>query len=41
MASAVEKPVKRWTYEEYYKLDDDQRYEIIEGNLLMVPAALG
>jgi Uma2 family endonuclease len=38
MASTVEKPARRWTYEEYYKLDDDQRYEIIEGNLLMVPA---
>ncbi len=38
MATAVEKPAKRWTYEEYYRLSDDQRYEIIEGNLLMVPA---
>jgi Uma2 family endonuclease len=38
MAIAVEKPAKRWTYEEYYKLDDDQRYEIIEGTLLMAPA---
>ncbi len=37
MAVAVEKQ-KRWTYEEYYKLDDDKRYEIIDGNLLMVPA---
>ena len=38
MAAVLEKPVKRWTYEEYYKLDDDQRYEIIDGNLLMSPA---
>ena len=38
MAAAVEKQVKRWTYEEYYQLDDDQRYEIIDGNLLMAPA---
>jgi Uma2 family endonuclease len=38
MALAVEKQARRWTYEEYCKLDDDQRYEIIEGNLLMAPA---
>jgi Uma2 family endonuclease len=38
MAVALEKPAKRWTYEEYYRLDDDQRYEIIEGTLLMAPA---
>ncbi len=38
MAAAVEKPARRWTYEEYYKLNEDQRYEIIEGNLLMAPA---
>ncbi len=38
MAAVLEKPVKRWTYEEYYRLDDDQRYEIINGNLLMAPA---
>ena len=29
---------KRWTYEEYYTLDDDKRYEIIDGNLLMAPS---
>jgi Uma2 family endonuclease len=29
---------KRWTYEEYYRLDDEQRYEIINGELLMSPA---
>src|SRR5947199_7540330 len=38
MAAVVEKPVKRWTYEEYYRLDDDHRYEIIDGNLLMAPS---
>jgi Uma2 family endonuclease len=38
MAVALEKPARRWTYEEYYRLDDDRRYEIIEGNLLMAPA---
>jgi Uma2 family endonuclease len=38
MAAAVEQQPRRWTYEEYYRLNDDQRYEIIEGNLLMAPA---
>src|SRR5207249_1917427 len=38
MAAVLENQAKRWTYEEYYKLDDDQRYEIIDGNLLMAPA---
>src|SRR5687767_12285878 len=38
MAVVLEKPAKRWTYEEYYRLDDDQRYEIIDGNLLMAPS---
>jgi Uma2 family endonuclease len=26
-----------WTYERYYALDDDQRYEVIHGELLVVP----
>jgi Uma2 family endonuclease len=38
MASVIEKQAKRWTYEEYYKLEDDQRYEIIDGNLIMAPS---
>lgn len=38
MAVVAEKQTKRWTYEEYYRLNDDQRYEIIDGNLLMAPA---
>jgi Uma2 family endonuclease len=38
VAATLEKQAKRWTYEEYYKLDDDQRYEIINGQLLMAPA---
>ena len=38
MAAVLQKPAKRWTYEEYYRLDDDQRYDIINGNLLMAPA---
>src|SRR5437660_11793559 len=38
MATVADKSAKRWTYEEYYKLEDDQRYEIIDGNLVMAPA---
>ena len=38
MAGVLEKKAKRWTYEDYYRLDDDQRYEIIDGDLLMAPA---
>jgi len=38
VAAILEKRAKRWTYEEYYKLEDDQRYEIIDGQLLMAPA---
>jgi Uma2 family endonuclease len=38
VASVIEKQAKRWTYEEYYKLDGDQRYEIIDGDLLMAPS---
>lgn len=38
MAAVLEKQAKRWNYEEYCRLDDDQRYEIIDGNLLMAPA---
>ncbi len=36
MAATLEKQAKRWTYEEYYKLEDDQHYEIINGNLLLL-----
>ena len=38
MAAVLEKQPRRWTYEEYYRLNDDHRYEIIDGNLLMAPA---
>lgn len=38
MATAPDKQTKRWTYEEYYRLEDHQRQEIIDGNLLMVPS---
>src|SRR5881396_2692872 len=39
MAGVLQKQARRWTYEEYYQLNDDQRYEIIDGHLLMAPAA--
>lgn len=35
MMRTKEKP---WSYEDYLKLEDDKRYEIIEGELLMSPA---
>ncbi len=38
MAVLLENQTRRWTYEEYCRLDDDQRYEIIDGKLLMTPA---
>jgi Uma2 family endonuclease len=38
MAALAEQPSKRWTYEEYARLDDEKRYEIIDGELLMAPA---
>ncbi len=25
---------KKWTYEEYYRLDDEKRYEVLEGELI-------
>ncbi len=34
MATATQ----RWTYEDYLKLDDDKRYEVLEGELLEMPA---
>ena len=38
MAAVAEQRNRRWTYEEYARLDDEQRYEIIDGELLMAPA---
>src|SRR5713101_1370225 len=38
MAAVAEKPARRWTYEEYYRLNDDQLYDIIDGKLLMAPS---
>ena len=38
MAAVLEQQAKHWTYEDYCKLDDDQRCEIIGGQLFMAPA---
>ena len=38
MAAALAPPAKRWTYEDYYRLEDDRRYEIIDGALVTAPA---
>src|SRR5271156_3991952 len=38
MAAVLVKQAKYWTYEDYCKLDDDQRCEIIGGELFMAPA---
>ncbi len=29
---------KRYTYEDYLKIPEDERYELIEGELLMTPS---
>ncbi len=40
MAVAVKKRLKRevWTYEDYFRLGDDKRYEVINGRLIEMPA---
>jgi Uma2 family endonuclease len=38
MSVAAPNEAGKWTYEEYYLLNDDRRYEIIDGNLLMAPS---
>lgn len=38
MAAVLENQARRWTYEEYCNLQDENRYEILEGTLLMAPA---
>ena len=38
MPEVAAQQAKRWTYEEYCRLDDDRRYEIIDGALLMAPS---
>src|SRR5262249_27114250 len=39
MAGVSENQTKRWTYEEYCQLDDERRYEIIDGGLRDAPAS--
>lgn len=34
----VEKKAKKYTYEDYCKISDDKRYELIGGELLMTPS---
>jgi len=34
MAVVVDKPARRWTYEEYYRLNDEQRFEVFGGRLI-------
>lgn len=34
----VEKKTKKYTYEDYCKISDDKRYELIKGELLMAPS---
>lgn len=36
----VEKGTKKYTYEDYCKISDDKRYELIEGELLMTPSPI-
>ena len=37
--AVVERPKRRvWTYEDYLRLDDDKRYELINGRLYEMPA---
>ena len=31
---------KLWTYEDYLELEDEKRYEVIEGELIMAPAPI-
>lgn len=36
----VEKKAKKYTYEDYCKISDEKRYELIEGELLMTPSPI-
>lgn len=38
MAASTAPIAADWTYERYLELNDDQRYEIIDGELLLTPA---
>lgn len=37
-ATSLATPAKTWTYADYLRLEDQNRYEILEGELLMAPA---
>ena len=37
---AVPKPAVKFTYEDYRHTSDDERYELLDGELIMVPAPL-
>lgn len=36
----VEKETKKYTYEDYCKISDEKRYELIDGELLMTPSQI-
>ncbi|MEO0138514.1 MAG: Uma2 family endonuclease [candidate division WOR-3 bacterium] len=36
MEDVVER--KAWTYEDYFKFDDDKRYEVMKGSLKVIPS---
>ena len=36
MAAVLQRQARRWTYEDDYKLDDERRYEVIDGELLLM-----
>jgi hypothetical protein len=38
MSAGTATAEKRWKYEDYLRLDDEHRYEVIEGQLIMAPA---
>ncbi len=38
MSTAANQTTKHWTYQDYLQLEDEHRYEIIAGQLIMVPA---
>lgn len=37
-ATGTAGPEKKWTYADYLKIDDDRRYELIEGELVLTPS---
>jgi Uma2 family endonuclease len=37
---AIEKKTKKYTYEDYCKISDGKRYELVNGELLMMPSQI-